>query len=72
VLYLVDRQFIASFGETTAYIAVIGGLLALIVLFLPDGLISLFSRGRRMALSRQLLVRLLPDRSGTTGRGGRL
>jgi len=72
LLYLVDRQFIASFGETTAYIAVLGGLLALIVLFLPDGLISLFSRGHRTALSRQLLVRLLPGRGGTTGRGGRL
>jgi len=72
LLYLVNQQFIATFGATTAYIAVIGGLLALIVLFLPDGLISVFSRGRRMALSRQLLVRLLPGRSGTTGRGGRL
>jgi branched-chain amino acid transport system permease protein len=71
LLYLLDRQFIASFGESTAYIAVLGGLLALIVLFLPDGLISLFSPGKRMALSRQLLVRLVPGRSGTTDRGGR-
>ena len=72
LLYLVNRQFIASFGDTTAYIAAVGAIVALIVLFLPDGLVSLFSRRRRMALSRQLLVRLLPGRSGTTGRGGRL
>jgi len=71
LLYLVDRQFIAAFGETTAYIAVLGGLVALIVLFLPDGLISLFSPGRRVALSRQLLVRMLPTRGGTANRGGR-
>ena len=70
LLYLVNRQFIASFGDTTAYIAVVGGMVALVVLFLPDGLISLFSRGREMALSRQLLARLLPG--GTTDRGGRL
>jgi branched-chain amino acid transport system permease protein len=70
LLYLVNRQFIASFGDTTAYIAVVGGMVALVVLFLPDGLISLFSRGRKMALSRQLLARLLPG--GTTDRGGRL
>ncbi len=72
LLYLANREFIAAFGDTTAYIAVIGGMLALIVLFLPDGLISLFARGRKMALSRQLLVRMLPGRSGTTNRGGRL
>lgn len=60
VLYLINRQFLASFGDTTSYIAVIGVLVALIVLFLPDGLVSLGSRGRRMGLTRQLLGRAMP------------
>lgn len=57
VLYLLNRQLLASFGETTSYIAFIGVLVMLIVLFLPDGLVSLSGRVRRMRLVRQLLVR---------------
>ncbi len=68
LLYLVNRQFLAWFGDTTAYIAVVGALVALVVLFLPDGLISLFSRGRRMRLIRQLIRRALPRPEKRAGR----
>jgi branched-chain amino acid transport system permease protein len=61
LLFLVNRQFLAWFGDTTAYIAVVGALVALVVLFLPDGLVSLFSHGPRMALVRQLVARAVPD-----------
>ena len=57
LLYLINRQFLAAFGDTTSYIAVVGLLVALVVLFLPDGLISLFSRGQEMGLIRQMLGR---------------
>ncbi|MGH3367619.1 MAG: branched-chain amino acid ABC transporter permease [Nocardioidaceae bacterium] len=57
VLYLLNQQLLVSFGETTAYIAFIGILVMLIVLFLPDGLVSLSRRTRRLRLVRQLLGR---------------
>jgi branched-chain amino acid transport system permease protein len=60
VLYLINRQFLAVFGDTTSYIAVIGALVALIVLFLPDGLISLGSRARNMRLAKQLITQAIP------------
>lgn len=69
VLYLLNRQFLAAFGDTTSYIAVIGVIVALIVLFLPDGLVSLGSRGRRMGLSRQLLARAVPGAARHTDSG---
>lgn len=65
VLYLINRQFLVTFGDTTSYIAVIGALVALIVLFLPDGLVSIFSRGRDMRLVRQMLNRTMPGTSAT-------
>jgi branched-chain amino acid transport system permease protein len=54
-LYIVNRQFLASFGDTTSYIAMVGLLVALVVLFLPDGLVSLWPRTRRLRLVRQLV-----------------
>lgn len=60
LLYLINQQFIASFGDTTSYIAVVGALVALIVLFRPDGLVSLFARGRQTRLVWQLLGRAIP------------
>jgi len=54
-LFMVNRQFVAEFGDTTSYIAMVGVLVALVVLFLPDGLVSLWPRARRMALVRRLL-----------------
>ena len=55
VLYVLNRQFLASFGDTTSYIAMVGVLVALVVLFLPDGLVSLWPRTRRLRLVRRLL-----------------
>ena len=45
-LYLISTWLNANFGSSTGYIAMIGALLALIVLFLPDGLIGLLPRDR--------------------------
>ena len=56
-LYILNRQFVAWFGDTTSYIAMVGALVALVVLFLPDGLVSLVPGGRRLRLVRQLLPR---------------
>lgn len=60
LLYLLNQQFLSAFGDTTSYIAVIGAIVCLIVLFLPDGLISLGSRERGPGLARQLLRRSVP------------
>jgi branched-chain amino acid transport system permease protein len=49
-LYIVNRQFLAAFGDTTSYIAMVGALVAIVVLFLPDGLVSLWPRTRRLRL----------------------
>lgn len=54
-LFIVNRQFLASFGDTTSYIAMVGVVVALVVLFLPDGLVSLFPRARRLRLVRQMI-----------------
>ncbi len=55
LLFVVNRQFVAEFGDTTSYIAVVGALVALVVLFLPDGLVSLIPGVRRLGLIRRLL-----------------
>ena len=60
-LYLLNRQLLTTYGETTAYIAFIGVLVMAIVLFLPDGLVSLIRRTRRLRLVRQLLGRAAHD-----------
>jgi branched-chain amino acid transport system permease protein len=56
-LYILNRQFVAWFGDTTSYIALVGALVALVVLFRPDGLVSLWPGTRRLGLVRQLLPR---------------
>lgn len=53
-LFLVNRVFWALWGNTTIYIAVLGLVIALVVLFLPNGLISLFAGRARPALVRSL------------------
>jgi branched-chain amino acid transport system permease protein len=55
LLFVVNRQFVASFGDTTSYIAMVGVLVALVVLFLPDGLVSLIPGSRRLGIVRRLL-----------------
>lgn len=61
VLYLINEQFLTTFGSSTSYIAMIGILVMLVVLFLPDGLVSLLARGRRTGLVRQLLGQAADD-----------
>jgi len=61
VLYLFDEQLRVSYGETTVYIVFVGVLVMAFVLFLPDGLVSLGRRVRRMRLVRQLLGRARDD-----------
>lgn len=79
VLYLINRQFLAAFGSTTVYIPLLGILVMLVVVFLPDGLVSLWPRARRLRIVRQLLSRAgrdlvsakqsEPEKAGATAGG---
>jgi branched-chain amino acid transport system permease protein len=60
-LFLLQEQLRVSYGETTAYIIIVGALVMAVVLFLPDGLVSVARRARRMRLVRQLLGRARDD-----------
>ena len=60
-MFLMQEQLRVSYGETTAYIIVVGALVMAVVLFLPDGLVSLGRRAKRMRLVRQLLGRARDD-----------
>ena len=62
-LFLLQEQLRVSYGETTAYIIIVGALVMAVVLFLPDGLVSLVRRARRMRLVRQLLGRVVPQKA---------
>lgn len=57
-LYLVNRFFWATWGDTAAYIALLGVVIAAVVLFLPDGLVSLGPRVRRLGALRAVLGKL--------------
>ena len=57
VVFLASTWLGAKFGGSTSYIAMIGGLLAIIILFLPDGLVSLFPGARGLKLARKALSR---------------
>lgn len=74
-LYLVNTWFNATFGSTTGYIAMVGGLVAIVVLFLPDGIIGLLPQTRRVRLVRQLLYRtgrsLRPEQRASQSGGER-
>lgn len=77
-LYLINEQFLTSFGSSTSYIAMVGIIVMLVVLFLPDGVVSLWGRTRRTRLVRQLLGRAADefhprrttDDASTTARKG--
>ena len=73
-MFLMQEQLRVSYGETTAYIIVVGAIVMAVVLFLPDGLVSLARRARRMRLVRQLLGRAArrrhTDTDRETDRGG--
>lgn len=56
VLWLTNRYIWAAFGDTTIYLPILGLIIALIVLFLPNGLISLLPGRRR---DHGLLARLI-------------
>ena len=60
-MFLLQEQLRVSYGETTAYIIVVGALVMAVVLFLPDGLVSIGRRARRMRLIRQWLRRARND-----------
>jgi branched-chain amino acid transport system permease protein len=61
VLYLISTWLNATFGSTTIYIAIVGVLVALIVLFLPDGIVGLLPQTRRLKLVRKLLFGMVPS-----------
>lgn len=56
VLWTTNRYIWSSFGDTVIYLPILGLIIALVVLFLPNGLISLLPGGRR---GRGLLSRLV-------------
>lgn len=58
LLWLLNRTLWASLGDTTIYIPILGVLIALVVLFLPNGLVSLIPR-RRAARSDYGLLKTL-------------
>jgi branched-chain amino acid transport system permease protein len=60
-MFLMQEQLRVSYGETTAYIIIVGVIVMAVVLFLPDGLVSLFRRAKRMRLVQQLLGRVRDD-----------
>ena len=60
-MFLLQEQLRVSYGETTAYIIIVGALVMAVVLFLPDGLVSIGRRARRMRLIRQWLRRARDD-----------
>ncbi len=59
LLYVVNRLLWSYWGDTVIYIAILGAAIAAIVLFLPDGLLSLLPRGRRKNLVGALLARFI-------------
>ena len=75
-LFLLQEQLRVSYGETTAYIIIVGALVMAVVLFLPDGLVSIGRRARRMRLIRQYIRGTRKERkedradaNGPRGRG---
>lgn len=57
-MYLVNRLIWTEWANTTAYIAILGAVIAAVVLFLPDGLVSLWPGTRRQRLIHMLLRQL--------------
>lgn len=70
-LFLINEQFLSTFGSSTSYIAMVGVIIMCVILFLPNGVVSLWDRGKRMSLARQLIGRAATDlRQDATGSGG--
>lgn len=62
-LYLLQNQFQATYGDSTAYIIVVGVLLLLVVLFLPDGLASLLPGSKRSGVLRRWISSIQPKKA---------
>lgn len=62
VLYMLDQQIITYYGDSTAYLILIGVLVMLVVLVLPNGLVSLFSGRGQGGVLRHLLADLVSIR----------
>jgi len=56
LLWITNRYIWSTFGDTVVYLPILGLVIALVVLFLPNGLISLLPGGRR---GRSVLSRLV-------------
>lgn len=56
VLWITNRYIWSTYGDTVVYLPILGLIIALVVLFLPNGLISLLPGGRR---GRGLLSRVV-------------
>ena len=56
LLWITNRYIWSTFGDTVVYLPILGLIIALVVLFLPNGLISLLPGRRR---DRGLLTRLV-------------
>lgn len=59
LLWLTNRTVWATWGDTTVYLPILGLVIALVVLFLPNGLISLLPRRREAERGRRLLGTLV-------------
>jgi branched-chain amino acid transport system permease protein len=46
-LFLVNRVFWMNWGDTSAYIAILGAAIVVVVLFLPEGIAGLLRRSNR-------------------------
>jgi branched-chain amino acid transport system permease protein len=46
-LFLLNRVFWMNWGDTSAYIAILGIAIVVVVLFLPEGLAGLFRRSNQ-------------------------
>jgi branched-chain amino acid transport system permease protein len=60
-LFLINRVFWMNWGDTSAYIAILGIAIVVVVLFLPEGLAGLFHRSNRRS---SVLARLSQHRRG--------
>jgi len=56
VLWMTNRYIWSTFGDTVVYLPILGLIIAMVVLFLPNGLISLIVGRRR---GRELISRIL-------------
>jgi branched-chain amino acid transport system permease protein len=57
ILYIINRILWSYWGDTVIYIAILGAAIAVIVLFLPDGLLSLLPNARKRNLLGMFLAR---------------